>query len=261
MITYSWKRRAITAALLLLPIRIIGRTGEARTRTRARHRTRPALPRQRHPATRNARPGLGLEQTGSHRHGEIRRTKESAKAGADGKWMLKLKPLTANAEPAEMVVQDSEETPSSSRTSSSARYGTLPANRTWNGSPANPCSPNSPNRSPQPGPKSPSANSAPTPSPPSIRKKGEPRKPVGEPAAWLTVSPPSPSPSPTNSTRNSRSHRHPPHLPQQHPHRGLHRAQGHRSPSGSDHRQRPHPQRRCRHRTRPRRVREILRGF
>ena len=34
--------------------------------------------------------------------------KESAKAGADGKWMLKLKPLKASAEPAEMVVSDSD---------------------------------------------------------------------------------------------------------------------------------------------------------
>lgn len=33
--------------------------------------------------------------------------KETAKAGADGKWMLSLKPLTASAEPAEMVVQES----------------------------------------------------------------------------------------------------------------------------------------------------------
>lgn len=34
--------------------------------------------------------------------------KENAKAGADGKWMLKLKPLKANAEPAEMLVSDSD---------------------------------------------------------------------------------------------------------------------------------------------------------
>jgi hypothetical protein len=34
----------------------------------------------------------------------------SAKAGADGKWMLKLKPLAASAEPAEMVVQESGNT-------------------------------------------------------------------------------------------------------------------------------------------------------
>jgi Carbohydrate esterase, sialic acid-specific acetylesterase len=36
--------------------------------------------------------------------------KETAKAGADGKWMLKLKPLTASAEPAEMVIQESGNT-------------------------------------------------------------------------------------------------------------------------------------------------------
>ncbi len=36
--------------------------------------------------------------------------KESAKAGADGKWMLNLKPLTASAEPAEMVIQESGNT-------------------------------------------------------------------------------------------------------------------------------------------------------
>jgi len=35
---------------------------------------------------------------------------QSTKAGADGKWMLKLKPLTASAEPAEMVVQESGKT-------------------------------------------------------------------------------------------------------------------------------------------------------
>jgi hypothetical protein len=35
---------------------------------------------------------------------------QSTKAGADGKWMLKLKPLTASAEPAEMVVQESGNT-------------------------------------------------------------------------------------------------------------------------------------------------------
>ena len=32
---------------------------------------------------------------------------ESAKAGADGNWLLKLKPLKASAEPAEMVIQES----------------------------------------------------------------------------------------------------------------------------------------------------------
>ncbi len=36
--------------------------------------------------------------------------KETAKAGADGKWTLKLKPLTASAEPAEMVIQESGNT-------------------------------------------------------------------------------------------------------------------------------------------------------
>ena len=33
--------------------------------------------------------------------------KVNAKAGADGKWLLKLLPLTASSEPAEMVIQDS----------------------------------------------------------------------------------------------------------------------------------------------------------
>ncbi len=36
--------------------------------------------------------------------------KETAKAGTDGKWTLKLKPLTASAEPAEMVIQESGNT-------------------------------------------------------------------------------------------------------------------------------------------------------
>jgi hypothetical protein len=34
--------------------------------------------------------------------------KASAKAGADGKWLLKLKPLKASAEPAEMLISDSD---------------------------------------------------------------------------------------------------------------------------------------------------------
>jgi hypothetical protein len=52
-------------------------------------------------------PVWGWSKPGATVTVEFAGQKESAKADADGKWMLKLKPLTANAEPAEMVIQES----------------------------------------------------------------------------------------------------------------------------------------------------------
>lgn len=52
-------------------------------------------------------PVWGWSKPGMRVTVEFAGQKESAKAGADGKWTLKLKPLSANAEPAEMLVSDS----------------------------------------------------------------------------------------------------------------------------------------------------------
>lgn len=52
-------------------------------------------------------PVWGWSKPGTTVTVEFAGQKESATAGADGKWMLKLKPLTASADPAEMVVQES----------------------------------------------------------------------------------------------------------------------------------------------------------
>jgi sialate O-acetylesterase len=51
-------------------------------------------------------PVWGWSKPGTTVTVEFAGQKESAKAGVDGKWMLKLKPLKASAEPAEMVVQE-----------------------------------------------------------------------------------------------------------------------------------------------------------
>jgi sialate O-acetylesterase len=53
-------------------------------------------------------PVWGWSKPGTTVTVEFAGQKETAKAGADGKWMLKLKPLKASAEPAEMVISDSE---------------------------------------------------------------------------------------------------------------------------------------------------------
>jgi sialate O-acetylesterase len=55
-----------------------------------------------------AAPVWGWSKPGNTVTVEFAGQKESAKAGEDGKWMLKLKPLKASAEPAEMLVSDSE---------------------------------------------------------------------------------------------------------------------------------------------------------
>lgn len=51
-------------------------------------------------------PVWGWSKPGTTVTVEFAGQKESATAGADGKWMLKLKPLTASAEPAEMTIQE-----------------------------------------------------------------------------------------------------------------------------------------------------------
>ena len=51
-------------------------------------------------------PVWGWSKPGTKVTVEFAGQKESAKAGADGKWMLKLQPLTASADPAEMVVRE-----------------------------------------------------------------------------------------------------------------------------------------------------------
>ena len=53
-------------------------------------------------------PVWGLSRPGATITVEFAGQKEPAEAGADGKWMLKLKPLTASSEPAEMVISDGD---------------------------------------------------------------------------------------------------------------------------------------------------------
>ncbi|MFN9026613.1 MAG: hypothetical protein ACK5VX_10535, partial [Akkermansiaceae bacterium] len=52
-------------------------------------------------------PVWGWSQPGTTLTVEFAGQKETTKADADGKWLLKLKPLKANAEPAEMLISDS----------------------------------------------------------------------------------------------------------------------------------------------------------
>lgn len=53
-------------------------------------------------------PVWGWSKPGTSLTVEFAGQKETAKAGADGKWLLKLKPLKASAAPAEFVISDSE---------------------------------------------------------------------------------------------------------------------------------------------------------
>ena len=53
-------------------------------------------------------PVWGWSKPGTSVTVEFSTQKGMATAGADGRWMVKLKPLTANAAPAEMVISDSE---------------------------------------------------------------------------------------------------------------------------------------------------------
>ena len=52
-------------------------------------------------------PVWGWSQPGTAVTVEFAGQRETAKAGADGKWMLKLKPLKTSAEPAQMLISDS----------------------------------------------------------------------------------------------------------------------------------------------------------
>ncbi|MFN7806651.1 MAG: hypothetical protein ACK5TO_21800, partial [Planctomycetaceae bacterium] len=54
-------------------------------------------------------PVWGWSKPGTSVTVEFAGQKEAATAGADGKWLLKLKPLKANAEPAEMLISDSDD--------------------------------------------------------------------------------------------------------------------------------------------------------
>jgi hypothetical protein len=53
-------------------------------------------------------PVWGWSKPGTTVTVEFAGQKQSTKAGADGKWMLKLKPLTANAEPAAMIINSDD---------------------------------------------------------------------------------------------------------------------------------------------------------
>ena len=57
---------------------------------------------------------------------------KSAKAGPDGKWIVRLDPLPASSEPRDLVVQSTIKN-RKLPTCSSARFGFAAANRTWAG--------------------------------------------------------------------------------------------------------------------------------
>ena len=108
MLTYSSQRRGITAALLLLSFASLAAQEKPATAPApaielgSPFRDNAILQRE------MDLPVWGWSKPGTSVTVEFDGQKESAKAGANGKWMLKLKPLKANAEPAEMVVSDSE---------------------------------------------------------------------------------------------------------------------------------------------------------
>jgi hypothetical protein len=85
---------AISAALLLSPIASAIELGSPFRENAILQREMPL-------------PVWGWSTPGATVTVEFAGQKETAKAGADGKWMLKLKPLSASAEPAEMVVEES----------------------------------------------------------------------------------------------------------------------------------------------------------
>lgn len=84
-------------------------------------------------------PVWGWSKPGTTVTVEFAGQKESAKAGADGRWMLKLKPLKASAAPAEMVIQESGDGSQGlgsawfSGISWLARYGMPAVSPIWNG--------------------------------------------------------------------------------------------------------------------------------
>ncbi len=94
---------AVTAALLLWPIAPLAaqEASASAIELGAPFRDNAILQRE------MPLPVWGWSKSGTTVTVEFAGQKESAKAGADGKWMVKLKPLVASAEPAEMVVQES----------------------------------------------------------------------------------------------------------------------------------------------------------
>ncbi len=108
MLTYSSQRRAITAALLLLPFASLAAQEKPAAAPApaielgSPFRDNAILQREKDV------PVWGWSKPGTSVTVEFAAQKESAKAGADGKWMLKLKPLKASAEPGEMIVSDSD---------------------------------------------------------------------------------------------------------------------------------------------------------
>jgi sialate O-acetylesterase len=93
---------AITAALLLSPFASSAAQDQAAPAIELGSPFRDNAILQREMAL----PVWGWSKPGTSVTVEFAGQKETAKAGTDGKWMLKLKPLTASAEPAEMVVQE-----------------------------------------------------------------------------------------------------------------------------------------------------------
>ena len=102
------QRRGITAALLLLPFASLAAQEKPAAAPApaielgSPFRDNAILQREKEV------PVWGWSKPGTSVTVEFASQKENAKAGADGKWMLKLKPLKASAEPAEMSISDSD---------------------------------------------------------------------------------------------------------------------------------------------------------
>ena len=93
---------AITAVLLMVPIGSLAAPGQPAAVIELGSPFRDNAILQREMPV----PVWGWSKPGATVTVEFAGQKQSAKSGADGKWMLKLKPLTASAEPAEMVVRE-----------------------------------------------------------------------------------------------------------------------------------------------------------
>ena len=106
MLTYSSQRRGLIAALLLSSfVSLVAQEQAASAQAielGSPFRNNAILQRE------MDLPVWGWSKPGTSATVEFAGQKVSAKAGADGKWMLKLKPLKASAEPAEMVISDSD---------------------------------------------------------------------------------------------------------------------------------------------------------
>jgi hypothetical protein len=189
---------AISAAFLLLPISPLFAQGQAPPAIELGLPFRDNAILQREMPV----PVWGWSKPGTTVTVEFAGQKESATAGADGKWMLKLKPLKASAEPAEMVVQESgNKVVLKNILVGEVWHASGQSNMEWFANKSMCVALGEGDRE-IPQPKCRSANCEPTPCPPSIRRKGAPRRRAGNPAAWPTVSPPWPFPLPTNSTRS-----------------------------------------------------------